>query len=110
MAKPKYPVIVAPLLQDDGGVFIALVPDIPGCMSDGEAPEEAITSVRDAIASGPAGARSHLARINRVKGGNLRDFKPVGGRRVGTADRSWPRLSAVFHAARQSRGGPAVRR
>ena len=27
----------------------AIVPDLPGCMSDGETPEEAIVNVRDAI-------------------------------------------------------------
>jgi hypothetical protein len=30
------PVIIEPLPQDDGGGFVALVPDLPGCMSDGE--------------------------------------------------------------------------
>jgi predicted RNase H-like HicB family nuclease len=32
-----------------GGGFIAIVPDLPGCMSDGETPEEAVINVRDAI-------------------------------------------------------------
>ncbi len=45
-----YPVIVSPLTQEDGGGFAATVPDLPGCMSDGETPEEAIANVRDAIA------------------------------------------------------------
>ena len=44
-----YPVIVQPLPAEDGGGFLALVPDLPGCMSDGETPEEAIVNVRDAI-------------------------------------------------------------
>lgn len=44
-----YPVIVQPLAPEDGGGFLALVPDLPGCMSDGETPEEALLNVRDAI-------------------------------------------------------------
>jgi len=46
-----YPVIVEPLPEEDGGGFVALVPDLPGCMSDGETPEEALRNVRDAIAT-----------------------------------------------------------
>jgi antitoxin HicB len=34
----------------EGGGFIALVPDLPGCMSDGETVEEAWRSAQDAIA------------------------------------------------------------
>lgn len=49
MSKLAYPVIVAPLSDADGGGFAATVPDLPGCMSDGETPEEAIANVREAI-------------------------------------------------------------
>jgi predicted RNase H-like HicB family nuclease len=51
MANLEYPVIVSPLPSEDGGGFSATVPDLPGCMSDGETPEEAIANVQDAIAS-----------------------------------------------------------
>ena len=44
-----YPVVITPLTADDGGGFAATVPDLPGCMSDGETPEEALGNVRDAI-------------------------------------------------------------
>lgn len=44
-----YPLIVQPLSSEDGGGFVAIVPDLPGCMSDGETPEEAVANVRDAI-------------------------------------------------------------
>jgi len=46
-----YPLIVEPLSEEDGGGFLARVPDLPGCMSDGETPEEAVVNVQDAIAS-----------------------------------------------------------
>jgi antitoxin HicB len=51
MPKLEFPVIIEPLSEEDGGGYAALVPDLPGCMSDGETPEEAIANVRDAIAS-----------------------------------------------------------
>jgi predicted RNase H-like HicB family nuclease len=44
-----YTVIVTPLSVEDGGGFLATVPDLPGCMSDGETPEQAIAHVREAI-------------------------------------------------------------
>ena len=46
-----YPVIIEPLSDEDGGGFVALVPDLPGCMSDGETAEEALASVQDAISA-----------------------------------------------------------
>lgn len=49
MSKLSYPVIVSPLTEADGGGFVATVPDLPGCMSDGDTPEEAIANVLDAI-------------------------------------------------------------
>jgi antitoxin HicB len=38
-----------PLHTGDGGGFLATVPDLPGCMSDGETPQEALAGVQDAI-------------------------------------------------------------
>jgi antitoxin HicB len=49
MSRLSYPVVVQPLKEEDGGGFIATVPDLPGCMSDGETPEEALTNVQGAI-------------------------------------------------------------
>lgn len=49
MARLEYPVVVEPLAAADGGGFAALVPDLPGCMSDGETPEAALANVQDAI-------------------------------------------------------------
>ncbi|HWU62294.1 MAG TPA: type II toxin-antitoxin system HicB family antitoxin [Ensifer sp.] len=45
----EYAVLLSPLPTDDGGGFVATVPDLPGCMSDGETPEEALANVQDAI-------------------------------------------------------------
>ena len=57
MSELTYPVVISPLTQDDGGGFAATVPDLPGCMSDGETPEEALVNVRDAIDAWIAMAR-----------------------------------------------------
>lgn len=49
MNRLEYAVIVKPLPPVDGGGFVAVVPDLPGCMSDGETPLEALANVEDAI-------------------------------------------------------------
>ncbi|BCW87002.1 hypothetical protein sos41_01280 [Alphaproteobacteria bacterium SO-S41] len=49
MDRLEYPVVVEPLSAADGGGFAAVVPDLPGCMSDGATPEEALANVQDAI-------------------------------------------------------------
>lgn len=45
----EYAVLLSPLSEDEGGGFVATVPDLPGCMSGGETPEEALANVQDAI-------------------------------------------------------------
>lgn len=49
MTALDYAVVVQPLSDQDGGGYAATVPDLPGCMSDGETPEEALVNVADAI-------------------------------------------------------------
>jgi antitoxin HicB len=58
MRKPEYAVVIESLSEDDGGGFLATVPDLPGCVSDGDSREEAARSVEDAIASWLEEARS----------------------------------------------------
>jgi antitoxin HicB len=58
MRKPEYAVVIEPLSEEDGGGFLATVPDLPGCMSDGDSREEAARNVEDAIASWLEEARS----------------------------------------------------
>jgi antitoxin HicB len=45
----EYPVLIEALPQEEGGGFLATVPDLPGCMSDGETREEAARNIADAI-------------------------------------------------------------
>lgn len=49
--KLEYTVRIERLADGDGGGYLAIVPDLPGCMSDGETPEEALKNVQEAIAS-----------------------------------------------------------
>jgi len=47
--KLEYAVRIERLAESDGGGYLATVPDLPGCMSDGEIPEEALKNVQEAI-------------------------------------------------------------
>jgi predicted RNase H-like HicB family nuclease len=44
-----YKIVIEPLSEADGGGFLATVPELPGCMSDGETRAEALANVEDAI-------------------------------------------------------------
>jgi predicted RNase H-like HicB family nuclease len=46
-----YPVHIRPLSQSGGGGYLATVPDLPECMSDGETSAEALANVHEAIAA-----------------------------------------------------------
>lgn len=43
-----YPFEIRPLTEDEGNGWLITFPDLPGCMSDGETPEEAIKNGEDA--------------------------------------------------------------
>ena len=45
-----YAVVIEALSAADGGGYLATVPDLPGCTSDGQTREEAARNVEDAIA------------------------------------------------------------
>ena len=51
MPQPDYPVLIEPLPDEEGGGWLATVPDLPGCMSDGATREEAARNIGDAIAA-----------------------------------------------------------
>lgn len=44
-----YRVEIVKLSDVDGGGFLATVPKLPGCISDGETPDEALKNIEDAI-------------------------------------------------------------
>jgi antitoxin HicB len=47
----EHAVRIERLAESDGGGYLATVPDLPGCMSDGETLEEALKNVQEAITS-----------------------------------------------------------
>ncbi len=47
----RYPVQLRPLSEEEGGGWLAEVPDLPGCISDGDTAEEAAADVRGAVES-----------------------------------------------------------
>jgi antitoxin HicB len=46
---PIYRIEVKPLPSDEGGGYLAWVPDLPGCMSDGESAAEAVQNAEQAV-------------------------------------------------------------
>ncbi|HBK06388.1 MAG TPA: hypothetical protein DDZ81_11060 [Acetobacteraceae bacterium] len=49
MTDREYPMVVTALSDEDGGGFIAMAPDLKGCIADGETPEAAIAELHSAI-------------------------------------------------------------
>jgi predicted RNase H-like HicB family nuclease len=45
----RYQIKLRPLSTADGGGWLAAVPELAGCMSDGETPQETVENVMDAI-------------------------------------------------------------
>ena len=54
-----YKVVIEPLSEDDGGGYLATVPELPGCMSDGATRAEALANIEDAITTWLHCARKH---------------------------------------------------
>ncbi|HRE61332.1 MAG TPA: type II toxin-antitoxin system HicB family antitoxin [Micropepsaceae bacterium] len=70
MAKPGYEIIIKPLSEEDGGGFVAFVPDLTGCLGDGATPKEALDDVMHAISSWTA-AQKRAKRKMPVPGSAL---------------------------------------
>jgi antitoxin HicB len=61
--RPIYNVEVERLSEADGGGLVAIVPYLPGCMSDGETEFEAIQNAQDAIECWLEAAREYRQPI-----------------------------------------------
>ena len=46
----RYRMSLRPLGVEDGGGWLAEAPELPGCMSDGDTPQQAVENLMDAIA------------------------------------------------------------
>jgi antitoxin HicB len=53
----KYLVTVRELPEEEGGGFVVEVPDLPGCMADGDTVEQALRNAEDAAGEWMAAAR-----------------------------------------------------
>ena len=49
MSVEDYQIVIEHLSEDDGGGYIATVPELPGCMADGETRADALRHVEVAI-------------------------------------------------------------
>ncbi|MGE5587570.1 MAG: toxin-antitoxin system HicB family antitoxin [Clostridia bacterium] len=54
-----YSVRLSHLSEEDGGGWLAEVPELDGCISTGESPQQALTSVQDAIKCWLESAKEH---------------------------------------------------
>jgi len=43
-----YSILLTPLSEEDGGGWFVEIPELPGCMSDGESQQEALENIKDA--------------------------------------------------------------
>jgi len=57
MPYPDYPVLIEPLSVEDGGGYLATVPDLPGCIAAGSTRGEAEALIRESIAFHMEGLR-----------------------------------------------------
>jgi predicted RNase H-like HicB family nuclease len=48
LMKLRYKIELTPLSRQDGGGFLATIPLLKGCQSDGETPDQAIQNLREA--------------------------------------------------------------
>ena len=46
----RYRIMLRPLATAKGGGWLAEVPELPGCLSDGDTPQQGLDNVMDAIA------------------------------------------------------------
>ncbi|HWU12753.1 type II toxin-antitoxin system HicB family antitoxin [Caulobacter sp. BK020] len=63
MPSGAYRIVIEPVVAEEGGGFLATVPDLPGCISDGETEAEAMHNAGIAIADWIAHAKAEGRHI-----------------------------------------------
>ena len=59
MRKINYSFTIRPLEAEEGGGYLIEFADLPGCISDGETPEEAMSNGQDALEAYLASCKKH---------------------------------------------------
>ena len=87
MTSLEYPFTMVPLSEDEGGGYLIEFPDLPGCMSDGATPEEALHNGADAVRCWIAAMREAGRPIPRPSAA------AVSKRTIGVQDHVYQRLA-----------------
>jgi antitoxin HicB len=59
----QYRVFVEPLASHLGGGFVSYAPELPGCIADGDSPDQALAAIYDAIECWIEGAQEDGGHI-----------------------------------------------
>ena len=62
MKLDDYAIRIEPLPREEGGGFLVTVPDLPGCVADGETVDAAIAEAHDAFKAWAAAEQQDKAR------------------------------------------------
>lgn len=73
----KYPAMVRPLSRDDGGGYLIEIPDLPGCIADGDSLEEALRNAEGAVQEWMAAASAEGRAIPKPGSADLYSGKWV---------------------------------
>ena len=98
MNPTDYPFFISPLTEEDGGGFFIAFPDLPGCISDGETPAEAIQNGYDA-------ARAWLETAKEFNDPILRASQLSGGLMMSVSETKVLNCSRSFASLRITKRG-----
>src|SRR4030067_80559 len=82
MKKIEYPFMIRRRSKAEGGGWLVEVPDLPGCIADGETIEEAVENGSDALRSWLATAKEFKDPITAPSAGGSREGRPRGPTRA----------------------------
>lgn len=77
MTETLYPIVIVKLADEDGGGYLAYAPDLHGCMSDGESPQQAAENVQDAIRQWCAEMKELGRSIPEPGGAAMKEWKEL---------------------------------